>query len=181
LATGVVLAAIQAGDGAAVALLQYQRSALQKGEWWRLLTAHCVHLNATHLAFNLAGLVLLWALFARCFTARQWLGIVLCVMLGVDTGLWFASPAVAWYVGASGVLHGVWSAGAWKQWQWPAPLTGLPLAVLLLKLLYEHFVGTSAVISSVPVVLDAHVYGAVAGLILPLIWSLSLASRRRWL
>src|SRR5271169_3004971 len=51
------------GDSATL-LLQYDRAAIGAGGWWRLLTAHLVHLDAHHLVLNELGLVLLWALFA---------------------------------------------------------------------------------------------------------------------
>jgi rhomboid family GlyGly-CTERM serine protease len=159
--------------------LQYDRGQLGAGEWWRLLGAHWVHLGAMHLLFNLAGVALLWALFARCYAPRQWLWIVLAAMLAVDAGLWFMVPGVVWYAGASGALHGVWSAGGWAQWHWRQPRTAIPLLLLIAKLSYEQLSGTSAVISSIPVVLSAHLYGALGGLLLPLLWSVSLARRNR--
>ncbi len=60
------------GDNAS-ALLRYDRSAIGAGGWWRLLTAHIVHLDAHHLVLNGLGLVLMWALFAEDYTAVQWL------------------------------------------------------------------------------------------------------------
>ena len=47
-----------AGDLAATAL-RYEREALRHGQWWRLLTAHLVHLGWAHLAMNALALVLL--------------------------------------------------------------------------------------------------------------------------
>jgi rhomboid family GlyGly-CTERM serine protease len=145
------------------ALLRYQRDAVAAGQWWRLLTAHWVHLGARHVWFNVAGLTLLWAMLARHCTARQWLLIVLTALLAIDAGLWFLQPDVAWYVGASGVLHGIWAAGAIIEWRvrdwrsWPL------LLALLGKLGYELLLGRSAVVADMPVVLSAHRYGALGG------------------
>jgi len=33
-------------------LLRYDRGAIAAGGWWRLLTAHIVHLDASHLVLN---------------------------------------------------------------------------------------------------------------------------------
>src|SRR5688572_31528312 len=52
------------GEAARVAL-RYERIALAAGEWWRLLSAHVVHLDLEHAVLNALGLVLMWALFAR--------------------------------------------------------------------------------------------------------------------
>ncbi len=93
------------------ALLRYDRSAIAAGGWWRLLTAHIVHLDAHHLILNELGLVLMWSLFAQDYAAEEWCAIVLSGALAISSGLWWLSPHVTWYVGASGVLHTVMAAG----------------------------------------------------------------------
>ena len=175
----LVMALAEAGGGSLRAALRYERAALSAGQWWRLVGAHVVHLDLRHLLFNLGGFVLLWLLFVREYRALQWLAILLCTMLAVDAGLWFGSPAVLWYVGASGVLHGLWSAGGWAQCRRGAPGTLLPLALLLLKLVAEQWSGGSVVVGGMPVVVQAHVYGAVGGLILPVMWQLAGSRRAR--
>jgi rhomboid family GlyGly-CTERM serine protease len=92
-------------------LLRYDRSAIAAGGWWRLLTAHIVHLDAHHLILNELGLVLMWSLFAQDYDAVEWCVIVLAGALAISSGLWWLSPRVSWYVGASGVLHSVMAAG----------------------------------------------------------------------
>ena len=86
--------------------------ALAAGQWWRLLTAHLVHLDLRHARAQHLGLALMWALFARDYSARQWLLIVLGAIAAIDAGLWLADSTVQWYVGSSGALHGVMAAGA---------------------------------------------------------------------
>jgi hypothetical protein len=51
--------------------LGYERDALSHFQWWRLFSAHLVHLNWRHALLNCAGLVVLWALFAREFSAAM--------------------------------------------------------------------------------------------------------------
>ena len=84
--------------------LRYDRAGLEAGQWWRLLTAHLVHLDLEHAALNALGLVMMWALFARDYHWRQWLVILATATLMIDAGLWFRDTGVAWYVGSSGVL-----------------------------------------------------------------------------
>src|SRR6202035_2753902 len=106
------------------ALLRYDRRAIAAGGWGRLLTAHIVHLDTHHLLLNELGLVLVWSLFAQDFDAVEWCVIVLSGALAISSGLWWLSPQVTWYVGASGVLHTVMAAGtarhlalrAWDRW-----------------------------------------------------------------
>lgn len=145
--------------------LRYDRVGLAYGQCWRLLTAHLVHLNWQHLLLNGAGLVLMWILFAREFSPRRWLWIVLLAAASIDAGLWFLRPDVEWYVGASGVLHGALAAGAAAQYR-RGDAGGAALIVLLVvKLLYEQQSGSSVFAGDLPLVADAHLYGALGGLI----------------
>jgi rhomboid family GlyGly-CTERM serine protease len=98
------------GDSVA-AILRYDRSAIAGGGWWRLLTAHIVHLDWHHLLLNELGLVLIWALFAGDFDPLEWCIIVLSGALAISSGLWWLSPRVSWYVGLSGVLHAMMGPG----------------------------------------------------------------------
>lgn len=140
-------------------LLRYDRSAIAAGGWWRLLTAHIVHLDAHHLSLNELGIVLLWSLFAGDYDPVEWCCIVLCGALAISSGLWWLSPRVEWYVGVSGVLHAAMAAGAARhlaQHTWDRWLLTLGLAA---KLAYEQLGGREPPL----VVIDAHLYGALSG------------------
>jgi rhomboid family GlyGly-CTERM serine protease len=148
---------------AARGALRYDRAALAAGQFWRLFTAHVVHLNLRHALVNVLGLALLWALFARDYSARQWLTIVLAAALAIDAGLWLLDSTVQWYVGSSGVLHGILAAGTLAQLRRRRP-EGWVLALILAgKLLYEHFAGPLPFSGSGPVIVTAHVFGVLGG------------------
>ena len=140
-------------------LLRYDRSAIAAGGWWRLLTAHIVHLDFHHLILNELGLVLVWSLFAQDYDAVEWCVIVLAGALAISSGLWWLSPRVSWYVGASGVLHAVMAAGAakhlleryWDRW--------ILVLGLCAKLTWEQWGGHQVPL----IVVDAHLYGALCG------------------
>ncbi len=149
------------GDGVTWTL-RYDRAAIGAGDWWRLLTAHFVHLDGHHLLLNELGLVLVWALFAQDYDAVDWCIIVCTGSLAISSGLWWLSPRVAWYVGASGLLHAIMAAGtvrhlvarAWDRW--------ILLGGLIVKIGYEQL--TERAGRSAPlIVVDAHLYGAAAG------------------
>ena len=157
------LVALTAGGEGARQLLRYERAGLARGQWWRTVTAHLVHLDLRHALLNCGGLVLVWALFARDYSPRRWLLIVLAGAAAIDAGLWFGDSTVQWYVGSSGVLHGVMAAGALAHLR-RGELEGWVLAGLLTaKLLYEHLVGALPLSGSDPVVVDAHLYGVLGG------------------
>jgi rhomboid family GlyGly-CTERM serine protease len=153
--------------------LRYDR--LQTGhEWWRILTAHVVHLDLTHAVLNGLGLVLMWALFARDYTPWRWLAIWLASSLAITFGLWFLNPEVGWYVGASGALHGVMTAGTLAHLR-RRDLDGWILAIFIVaKLGYEQWSGAMPFADSGSTISEAHLYGAIGGLAL----ALFLPSRR---
>lgn len=148
-------------------LLRYDRAWIAAGEPWRLLTGQLVHLGPAHLAGNLAGLALLWSLFARDRTATAWAAVAGGSAAAVAAGLWWGSPSVVWYVGLSGLLHGLWAAAAvsaWSRWRLEGSVTGLLLALKLA--LEQAWPGASllgAADSGLPVVTIAHLYGALGG------------------
>ncbi|HMI37146.1 MAG TPA: rhombosortase [Steroidobacteraceae bacterium] len=159
------LGLLAAGGPPWAARLQYERTSIGAGEWWRLVTAHWVHLGARHLLLDAAGLVLLWALYARELRARTWL-LVLAGATGViDAGLWWGQPQLQWYLGLSGLLHAFWSAGAAGAALRRNALGYLMLAILATKLAVEQYRGGSVVTEAFPVVSASHWYGAVGGLV----------------
>jgi rhomboid family GlyGly-CTERM serine protease len=164
-ALGVLLLPELAGPAVREAL-KFDRGLLAQGEWWRLLSAHFVHLDLVHAVLNGLGLILMWALFARDYRPLGWLAIYLASSLAVSAGLWFLNPELEWYVGASGALHGVMTAGTWAHLR-RGDLDGWILALFILgKLAYEQFAGALPLAGSPDTVVDAHLYGAIGGLVL---------------
>jgi rhomboid family GlyGly-CTERM serine protease len=145
-------------------LLRYDRMALAGGELWRLLTAHLVHLDLHHALLNCLGLFLMWALFARDYTPRQWLLIVLGSMAVIDAGLAVWDSTLRWYVGSSGALHGAMAAGTLAHLRRGERDGWLLAAFLVGKIVWEQGVGALPLSGSDPVVVDAHLFGAAGGL-----------------
>jgi rhomboid family GlyGly-CTERM serine protease len=147
-------------------LLRFDRTAIAHAEVWRLLSGHFVHLGPSHYLLNATGLVLTWLLVGLHFTARQWLCVVVASAAGIDAGLWFLVPQLDWYVGMSGLLHGMLAAGVvngFKTMPREASLIGI---VLLLKITFEQLIGPlpgSEQSTGGDVVVDAHLYGALTG------------------
>lgn len=168
---GLLLPSI-AGD-AGRALLRYDRAGVAAGEFWRLLSGHLVHLDGTHAALNALGLVLMWALFARDFSPGRWVAIVLVSIATIDAGLWFRSPEIEWYVGASGWLHGVMAAGTLAHLR-RRDFDGWILAIFLIAKLGIEQRAALPFAGDDPVVVQAHLYGAIGGLAT----ALCLRSRR---
>lgn len=177
-----------------LAEFRYDRAGLAAGQFWRLLSAHLVHLNGTHLLLNLIGLVLIGELLWGELPPAQGAALMLCSALGVSALLWWRQPQLLWYTGLSGVLHGLW-AGCALAVCWPRPAaarrsTGWPAArivgavgflLLLVKLALEWHFGPSvqsARMIGAPVVAPAHLYGALAGSAYLLAWKVAGNWRR---
>lgn len=161
------LAVASGGDDLRL-LLRYDRAELANGQLWRLVTAHVAHLGWQHTGMNMAGLLLVWALFGGSLSLLAWVGVLIASMLAVDAGFWFLNPTLSWYVGLSGALHGLLVAGVVASLATDR-LESLVLALLIAaKLYYEQVVGPlpgSVATTGGPVVVDAHLYGAIGGLV----------------
>lgn len=159
--------------------LRYERDALEAGEAWRLLTGHLVHLGWGHLAMNLAALGLIRLIVADAFSAADWIAASVVSALGIDLGLYVLSPGVAWYVGLSGVLHGLIAAAALALLRTQPALAALLGGGVLIKLLLEQTAGPlpmSETTAGGDVITEAHLYGAAAGAVYG---ALRSTSRRR--
>src|SRR5215475_12989230 len=97
LAIAVLLLVPEINGDLARATLRYERAAVASGEWWRLITAHFVHIDLEHALLNIMGVVLMWAIFARDLAPRQWLIVTIVVLCAIDAGLWFRDRNTDWY------------------------------------------------------------------------------------
>jgi rhomboid family GlyGly-CTERM serine protease len=165
----VVLLCFHAFGHGHLAALRYDRAAVLDGEAWRLVTGHLVHADAVHLGWNLLGVLIVGYLFARDYRGSQWLIVLVASTAAIGLGFLLLEPALAWYVGFSGVLHGCMAAGlvAWLRGPRDAA-TWIVTALFAAKLGWEHAVGPlpfTAAGMSLPVVHEAHTYGAIGGLL----------------
>lgn len=155
-------------------LLRWDRQAITHGEYWRLLTGHFVHLNASHWLLNMMGWVLSWALYVKLMTLRRWLILISAASIAISLGMFVLNTDLGYYVGFSGTLHAVFIAGALLEirygWRWGGSVL---LIALIVKLFYEQLFGSlpgTTEMAGGPVMIDAHLYGAVAGLVIVLPW-----------
>lgn len=157
---GVVAAAF--GDFGR-AILRYDRPAIADGEYWRLLTGHFVHLGYQHLLLNLAGLLLVWLLVGRHHNTRQWYAVSATCIAVMSLGFWILDADMRWYVGLSGLLHGLLLAGGISGIRSLPAESMVICAVVVGKLLYEQLAGPlpgSESVAGGTVIVNAHLYGA---------------------
>ncbi|MCB1041353.1 MAG: rhombosortase [Acidobacteria bacterium] len=153
-------------------LLVFQRSALEGGELWRLLSGHFVHFSGNHLTWDLivfAGLwVGLWSV-----TRSLHLGMLIFSSIAISLGVWAYSD-LSTYGGLSGLCTTLYAALVIKVAQqnrgflrW---VTGFAYLGVLAKLTAEYASNTTIFATHsgwVPVPL-AHLIGLLVGTAWPL-------------
>jgi rhomboid family GlyGly-CTERM serine protease len=138
-------------------------------------------LGRDHLLLDLGALVLIRLVIGPALSAAAWLGATLLSMAAIDAGLYFGAPDISWYVGLSGILHGLLAAGAFALLGTDRGFAVVLLAGIAAKLAWEHFVGPlpwSAEATGGPVITAAHLYGAAGGVIFAGLSALVRRSRR---
>ena len=164
-ALGLLCLALQ-GAGL-VEALRFDRQAIANGAYWKLLSGNFVHLGASHLGMNLAGLALVAALVWRQFDWAEWAALTALSSVVVGCGLFALNPEIGWYVGFSGTLHGLIIAGCLGDLRDYPKSAALLLVLVVAKLGWEQVGGAlpgSEATAGGRVVVDAHLYGALAGL-----------------
>ena len=81
-------------------------------------------------------------------------------LAAIDLGFWFFEPQLQWYVGASGLLHGVFAFGCLALVRQRDPVGIIAAVIFVAKLSWEHWQGPLPFERNAPVVTVAHLYGA---------------------
>lgn len=150
--------------------LRYDRDAIAAGQLWRLVSCHLVHLNAWHMLMNLTGFTMCWYFFNDLLTRRiVWLWLFVST-LGVGLAFYVIDTDLGWYVGLSGILHGLLILCLLLGWRGNPVLHSLVLTVVVGRLVWEHLPGYDvdylrAVIDG-RVYVNAHLYGSVIGAVI---------------
>ncbi|WP_240652772.1 rhombosortase [Rheinheimera riviphila] len=158
--------------------LEFDRSAIYQGQWWRIVTGHFMHTNNWHLVMNLGGLLLILLLHGSYYRPLQLAVNLLLGSVLIGLALLFWSPQISLYVGLSGWLHALLVCGCCIdiQRQWSSGW--LILTAVFGKVIWEQWQGASqdvVTLIDAEVATDAHMYGAVIGLLL---YATSLFVRR---
>jgi rhomboid family GlyGly-CTERM serine protease len=152
-------------------LFVYNRDLISQGEVWRILTGHFLHTNIYHLLLNLSAILLLWALHGQFYQYLSYASLFIISALTTSLGLYVFSPDLHQYVGLSGVLHGVFVYGALMD-IYNKDKTGYFLFIgVWLKVAHEQYSGASQNIAELigaNVAIDAHLWGAIGGLLFSL-------------
>lgn len=169
-----LVALLGLGGDAARAALTFDRGAIDAGQWWRLLTDNFVHLGWWHLFLNELGLVVLVLLCPDALAWSVWLRRVVLIGIGMSLGLYFFVPSVRWYVGMSGLIHGLFALGLGRQVLKDRDLIAAGcLAYLVGKIGWELATGVPVSDETAiggRVLVESHLYGTLAAIAYGLIF-----------
>jgi rhomboid family GlyGly-CTERM serine protease len=166
LGIAVLCIILSLGGDAARELLRYERMALADLELWRLISAHLVHLSFGHTVLNVTALAIIALLLDSVLDSLDWIVAASAAALAIDLGLYWLAPQVSWYVGLSGVLHGILATGALVLAAARDRFGVIILVIIAAKIAWEQWAGPlpfSELTSGGTVVTEAHLYGALGG------------------
>ncbi|WP_189417701.1 rhombosortase [Cellvibrio zantedeschiae] len=150
-------------------LLSLERAKLADGEIWRLFTGNFVHFGWAHSLMNLAAFAIFVFALATSFSTPRFIALILFCCTAVGLGVYYLNPEYETYAGLSGAIHGFFVAGLLLNNRHAFWVNGLLTAALFGKIILEHQPGYQATelqsLLPVAVAYDAHLYGAIAGLI----------------
>lgn len=157
---------LQFGMPATAQWLRYEPAMIHSFEIWRLFGAHFVHLSWRHYLLNAVALLAISALYAPAPGVLAWR---LCVSAAaVSLGLLWFNLSLGWYVGMSGILHGLLVAGSVRDCFARNVSGALMLLAVTGKLIWEQINGPmpgSEAAAGGRVIVDAHLYGALGGVV----------------
>jgi rhomboid family GlyGly-CTERM serine protease len=133
---------------------RWESTAIEYGEFWRILTGNLTHTNVTHWLGNIFAL---WGI-VFLFKITPFLRLFFMLCLGIGIGLFF-TPIQA-YVGLSGVLYGLFFYGAIKEKSRILIFLGIG------KLIYDQWFNSNIAwdtLINAPIAIHAHWLGAVIG------------------
>lgn len=167
IAAGALLTHFSAAWGGA---LEFNRSAIARGEGWRFVTAHLTHFDLNHLGWDLAVFVLLGSICEQSSRRRLAAGLILA-SVAIPAAIWCGQPQFTSYRGLSGLdcaLFGIFTGTLLQRRDPIANLVGLlGLLGVVAKCSAELSTGVTlfaAGTTYAPVPLS-HLVGTAAGLI----------------
>ncbi|MBL6734252.1 MAG: rhombosortase [Shewanellaceae bacterium] len=157
---------------------QYNRYIVGQGvQLYRLITAHFMHTGEFHLVLNIIMLWFIGLLHSRHYKLWQWCLMIPMLMIGVSAGIHYLDPNTVYYIGLSGILHGLVVIGAIADLHCQQRSGYVLLLLVVIKVAMDefgpNFPGLQMLIQA-DIPANANLFGALTGLILGLIFPFTL-------
>ena len=149
--------------------LEFDRSLIDAGQWWRLFTASWVHLSTNHLLGNMAGVVLFAYVAGPSLNNRLGFALLVWSVSFVGVGLYVYADYLQRYVGLSGALHGLLLVAPFVSPFYGRRMAWLFLIAIVGKCLWEQspFYDDMAMLDYIGgrVETNSHLLGAISGIV----------------
>ena len=167
LSLSVLMLCLSALDRLVFDTLSLNPAKVAAGEIWRLLSANLVHFGWLHTLMNVAALALcVVAFFAEASLKKFALLLFWCCAI-VGIGIYVFNPEYSPYAGLSGAIHGLIVAGLLLTRAYSGWIRIIALGLVVAKLAQENSADYQATdlqnLLPVAVAVEAHLYGALAG------------------
>lgn len=148
--------------------LKFDRDAIQLGQFWRLFSAHFVHLSVYHMLGNGVGVVFLGYIAGRSLNNSLGLVLLMWCVLFVGIGLYLFADYLQSYVGFSGVFHGLILVAPFISPYYNRTTAVIFLVAILTKIVWEQssFYDDMAMFDLIGGRVEtlAHLLGVIAGI-----------------
>ena len=148
----------------------FDRTLIDTGQWWKIVSGNFTHSNIPHLLLNLSGVWILGLLFIDSMSSKTFIFSTLFLSIVVGLGLFIFNHELNRYFGFSGILYGLYFVAAINAIIRNDKFTGISVALLIAgKIVWDFFTGgnqSSAELIGIPVANDAHLYGFIGSLII---------------
>lgn len=143
----------------------FDRTGIAQGEWWRLITGHWMHSDASHAFWNIGALMLLGTLLEKRLQGDLVFALVMGTV-GVDLWLWWGGGTLVYYCGLSGILNTLLAVGLVRLWyDLRQPLVWLIGLGAVAKIVVEISAGQALLTQTAwPSVPEVHAAGFFSGL-----------------
>ncbi len=148
-------------------LVEFNRTAINQGEFWRIVTSQWVHFGFNHSLMNGLCFAIVQFRLLKDLPLRRWLITQLVVQLGVGCGLYFTLGDGEIYRGYSGAFCGLLAFGLLWNLSRDTWFLAVVYAGLLLKIAVEQTPGYNLDylknVMDFSVAVDAHLFGVITG------------------
>ena len=138
-------------------------------QWWQCVTANLVHANWMHWLLNILNFFALIILFGYALSGIELIIFYLLSSIFIICCIYLYSDQVTSYVGASGVLYSLAVYGGIVTFKYNKIVSSLVLIYVAVKIFAHNWInsimGVDILLGNLHIITDAHLYGALFGVI----------------